>query len=80
MQRKTEGTKIDSVVSCFKEGFNCSQAILLVYGEQFALSREDALKVSWVFGVGTDMGETCGAVTGTFMLIGAKYGRTEVEH
>lgn len=79
MQRKTESTKIDSAVSCFKEGFNCSQAILSVYGEQFGLGREIALKVSGVFGIGMGMGETCGAVTGAFMLIGAKYGRTEVE-
>jgi C_GCAxxG_C_C family probable redox protein len=61
-------------------GFNCCQAVLSTYGTQFGLYREIALKVSEAFGGGMGfMGETCGAVTGAFMVIGLKYGRTEVE-
>lgn len=70
---------MNSAVSCFKQGFNCSQALLATYGEQFGLNREIALKVSGVFGAGMGMGETCGAVAGAFMLIGTKYGKTKVE-
>lgn len=71
---------VEKAVSCFKEGFMCSQAVLSTYAEQFGLDRKDALKVSAAFGGGMGrMGETCGAVTGAFMVIGLKYGRTAIE-
>lgn len=61
-------------------GFNCCQALLSTYGTQFGLNREIALKVSEAFGGGMGfMAETCGAVTGAFMVIGLEYGRTKVE-
>ena len=70
-------SRIEVAVSCFKDGFNCSQAVLSTYGTQFGLNREIALKVAGAFGGGMGhMGETCGAVTGAFMVIGLKYGRT----
>ena len=72
--------KIECAVSCFKEGFSCSQALLSTYGPQFDLNREMALKVSGAFGGGIGhMGETCGAVTGVIMVIGLKYGKTRAE-
>lgn len=72
--------RVERAVSCFKEGFSCSQALLSTYGAQFGLNREMALKVSGSFGGGMGrMGETCGAVTGAFMVIGLKYGKTRVE-
>ena len=72
--------RVERAVSCFKEGFSCSQAMLSSYGEQFGLNRELALKVSGAFGGGmARMGETCGAVTGAFMVIGLKYGNARVE-
>ncbi|MEW6607871.1 MAG: C-GCAxxG-C-C family protein [bacterium] len=72
--------KVESTVSCFKEGFSCSQALLSTYGVDFGLNREMALKVSGAFGGGMGrMGEICGAVTGAFMVIGLKYGKTRVE-
>ena len=67
---------IDHAVSCFKEGFSCSQAILSTYGKQFGLDRETALKIATGFGGGmARMGKTCGAVTGAFMVIGLKNGK-----
>ena len=72
--------RIERAVSCFKEGFSCSQALLSTYGEQLGLNREIALKVSGAFGGGmAHMGETCGAVTGAFMVIGLKHGKTKIE-
>lgn len=72
--------KVERAVSCFKEGFSCSQALLSTYGAQFGLNREMALKVSGAFGGGMGrMAETCGAVTGASMVIGLKYGKTRVE-
>ena len=54
--------------------------VLSAYSGQFGLDRETALKVSAAFGGGMGrMGEICGAVTGAFMVIGLKYGRTAVQ-
>ncbi len=72
--------RVERAVSCFKEGFSCSQAMLSSYGPQLGLNHELALKVSGAFGGGmARMGETCGAVTGAFMVIGLKYGKTKFE-
>jgi len=64
--------KVDQCVACFKDGLNCTQALLSTYGPQFGLDRENALKVSGAFGSGMGMGETCGAVSGALMVIGLK--------
>ncbi len=73
----SEGEK---AVACFNEGFMCSQAVLAAYAAEFGVDRQTALKVSAAFGGGMGrLGEVCGAVTGAFMVIGLKYGRTEVK-
>ncbi len=72
--------KAKEAVSCFKEGFSCSQAVFSTYAVDMGVNRETALKVSQAFGGGMgQMGETCGAVTGAFMVIGLKYGRTNAD-
>ena len=61
-------------VSLLQEGLSCSQAILLTYGPLFGLSRNDAVRISRGFGGGmARLSETCGAATGSFMVIGLKY-------
>jgi C_GCAxxG_C_C family probable redox protein len=74
----TDRTK--NAVSCFKEGFSCSQAVLSAYSDLFDLDRNTALKISQPFGGGiAHQGGTCGAVSGAFLVIGLKYGRTKAE-
>jgi C_GCAxxG_C_C family probable redox protein len=69
----------DQATKSFKEGFNCSQAVLSVFAEELNLDKDLALKVSCGFGGGmARMGETCGAVTGALMAIGLKYGKTNL--
>ena len=71
--------KVEQAVSCFKDGFNCAQAIFSVYGQEYGLDPKTALKIACGFGAGMGcMAETCGAVTGAFMVIGLKYGRTDI--
>lgn len=73
-------SRVEEAVACFKEGFVCSQAVLLAYSVQLGLDRDTALKIADGFGGGIGrMGETCGAVTGAFMVIGLKHGRIAVE-
>jgi C_GCAxxG_C_C family probable redox protein len=73
-------SKADQAMQCFNNGFNCSQAVLSTYSEQFGLDSETAKKISCPFGSGIGrMSETCGAVTGAFMVIGLKYGKYQPE-
>lgn len=74
-------SRVELAVSCYNGGFVCSQAILSTYGPLYGLERENALKIADAFGGGmARMGETCGAVTGAFMVMGLKYGRTVIEN
>lgn len=58
-------------VELFKSGYNCSQAVLGAYAEELGLDLDTALKISSSFGGGMGrMRETCGALTGAFMVIG----------
>ena len=73
-------SEVEKAVACFNEGFMCSQAVLTAYSAEFGVDRQTSLKVSAAFGGGMGrLGEVCGAVTGAFMVIGLKYGRTEVK-
>ena len=72
-------SEVEKAVSLFMNGFRCSQAILSTYGLQFGLERELALKLASPFGAGMgSLGNTCGAVTGAFMVLGLKYGNSKV--
>lgn len=66
---------VDQVVSIHREGrLNCAQAILSVYGPIYGLDKVTAIKLASCFGAGMGrMGETCGAVTGAFMVLGLTY-------
>lgn len=75
-----DGARIRAAVSCFREGFNCSQAIFASYASEQGLNRETALKLSGTLGGGmARMGEVCGAVTGAFLVIGLKYGSSDAK-
>ena len=70
-------SKVQQAVEKFEKGFNCSQAILSTYCEQYGLDEKAALKIATGFGGGMHIDGTCGAVTGAFMVLGLKYGNTE---
>lgn len=69
----------EKAAATFKEGFSCSQAVLGAYCERFGLDKKQAYKISSGFGGGMHLDQTCGAVTGAFMVIGLKYGRTRAD-
>jgi C_GCAxxG_C_C family probable redox protein len=69
--------RADRAVTTFQEGFSCSQAILSAFAEGTTLDRDTALKVAAGFGGGMGrMAQTCGAVTGAYLVIGLKHGAT----
>lgn len=72
--------RVEQTVSCFEKGFSCAQAVFSTFSPQLGLDRELALKVAGGFGGGMGrMGQTCGAVTGAFMVIGLEYTSTRAE-
>jgi C_GCAxxG_C_C family probable redox protein len=80
MTEVVDMNKPDQAVECFKQTFNCSQAVFSTYATEFGIDMETALKIAGAFGGGmARMGETCGAVTGAFMVIGLKYGKARAE-
>jgi C_GCAxxG_C_C family probable redox protein len=78
--RRAGMSKVDDAIACFDEGFNCSQSVFSTYCEQLGLDKETGLKISCGLGGGMGrMAETCGAVTGAFLLIGLKYGKHKAD-
>jgi C_GCAxxG_C_C family probable redox protein len=61
---------VDKAESLFRGGCACSQAVLGTYGPRFGLNEDDAMRVSAGFAGGMRMADTCGAVTGAFMVLG----------
>lgn len=61
-------------VYMFESGLNCAQSILSTYGVKLGITTESAMKIAAGFGGGmARMAETCGAVTGAFMVLGLKF-------
>lgn len=52
--------------------YNCCQSVLIPFSEEFGLSEKTALRLAAGFGGGMSRGETCGAVTGAYMVLGLK--------
>lgn len=51
---------------------NCAQSVLLSYASELNLDEMTALRIAAGFGGGMAMAETCGAVTGAYMVLGLK--------
>jgi C_GCAxxG_C_C family probable redox protein len=70
-------SKADKAATTFTEGFNCAQSIVATFGPDLGLDRTDALRVASGFGGGMGrMAQTCGVVTGAFMVLGLRFGHT----
>ncbi len=73
-------SKGDIAKQNFMNGYNCSQAVLLAFCEDFGLEKETALKISEPFGGGMGrMREVCGTVTGMFMVLGLAMGNSDAK-
>ena len=60
----------------FSKGFNCAQSVLISCADILKIEEEKALRIASGFGGGMGgMQETCGAVTGAFMVIGYLKGK-----
>jgi C_GCAxxG_C_C family probable redox protein len=61
---------VSTAVELFANGCACSQAILAAYGPRYGLDEQHALRLASGFAAGMRMAETCGAVTGAYMVLG----------
>lgn len=62
----------------FESKFNCAQAVFASFSKELGLDEKQALKIGGCFGSGMRKGEVCGACTGALMVLGLKYGQSEV--
>lgn len=59
----------------FKEGYNCSQSVLLAFKDKYDIDEKTILRLSSSFGGGMGrLREVCGTVSGMFMVAGLLYG------
>ena len=64
---------MDSVaraVGLSESGCSCSQSVFGAFAPRFGLDEDVAVRVASGFGGGMRMGDTCGAITGAFMVLG----------
>ena len=73
-------TKCDLVgeaVSCYRNGLNCAQSVLTVFGAECGIEQETAKRIASSFGGGMCQGDVCGAVAAAIMVLGLRYGDPE---
>lgn len=69
-QEETE-KRVSAGVSYFKQGYNCSQSVVLAFADWYGLTESMAARISASFGGGIGrMRETCGSACAMFMLAG----------
>lgn len=68
-------TKGELAKEYFESGYNCAQAVLLAFCEDFGLDKKTALMISASFGGGMGrLREVCGTVSGMNMVLGLARG------
>lgn len=62
-----------------EKGYSCSEAVICAFSESLGLPEHLAIRIASGFGGGMGlMGETCGAVTAAFMVIGLRFGTNDL--
>ena len=70
--------KAEKAKELFRQGYNCSQAVLGAWCEELGFDFDTAMKISQTFGGGMGrLREVCGTCTGAFMVLGLKYGTAD---
>lgn len=71
-------TRREIAINYFKQGYNCSQSVLLAFQDITGLSVEQSALISSSFGGGMGkLREVCGAVSGMFMVAGLVCGYSD---
>ena len=68
-------TRREAAMANFRNGYNCSQAIILAFADLLPVDENLLLKMASSFGGGMGrLREVCGSVSGMFMIAGLLYG------
>lgn len=68
-------TRREAAMANFKNGYNCSQSIVLAFADLLPTDQSQLLRMASSFGGGMGrLREVCGSVTGMFMIAGLLYG------
>ena len=70
---------VQTAAQLFRDGCACSQAVLATYGAALGMPRDTAMQIAAGFAGGMRMSETCGAVTGAFMVLGLRHCSTDCD-
>ncbi len=67
--------KAEIAKSMFSEGYNCAQSVLVTYSKEAGIDIATSNKIALGFGAGMGrLQNTCGALTGAFMVLGLIHG------
>ena len=73
-------TRKELAINYFKEGYNCSQSVVLAFKDVLTIDANELCKIASPFGGGISrMRETCGAVTGMVLVLGNLIGYSTPE-
>lgn len=68
--------KKEKATQYFKEGYNCSQAVVLAFSEELGRDCSAAMRMASAFGGGMGrLREVCGAVSGMMLVLGFLFGQ-----
>ncbi len=68
----------EKALEYYSKGFNCAQSVIISFADILNIDEEIALRMASGFGGGMGrLQQTCGAVTGAFMVIGFLRGKSK---
>ncbi len=68
-------SKGDIAKELFLQGYNCTQAVVLAFADDFQIDKDTLLMLSSPFGGGMGrLREVCGTVSGMYIILGLRYG------
>lgn len=71
-------SKSEFAVSQVSGGFGCATSVLTSFCEDYDLETDTAARLTCGLGGGCALGEICGAVSGSLLVIGLKFGQETV--
>lgn len=66
-------SQTNNALNLFQKEYACSQAVISQFCEPLGLDQQTALRLAGGFAAGMRQGETCGAVTAAYMILGLKF-------
>ena len=68
----------DLAAKYYQQGYNCAETIIRAGNEYYNLELdENAFRITGAFGGGLQVGDVCGALTGSACVVSAKYIETK---